>query len=107
MMTTTTAKPAWMVAHDREIAKYKASPSGKATKALYDAATKAGGSFVADLRRAQVELVVETYNGETSVYATWERELSEDERFVFPAVAFARAEAWVRKYAKANGWTVA
>lgn len=98
-------KQAWQVRWEAEVAKWKASPTGQATTALYAAAAKAG--FEAELRGMGVEVIVSTYGGKTSAHAEWDRELVEEtERYdeLFKPEVFERAQAWTKKYAAARGW---
>jgi hypothetical protein len=100
-------KEAWLVRWEAEVAKWKKSPTGQATTALYAAAAKAG--FEDALRRIHVEVCVSTYQGKTSAYAEWDLELQENDAFEFTAAdeaVFARAQAWTKKYAAARGWEV-
>lgn len=98
-------KEAWQVRWEREVAKWKATPGGQATTALYAAAAKAG--FEEELRGMGVEIFVSTFGGKTTAYAEWDREkVEETERYdeLFKPEVFARAEVWTKKYAAARGW---
>jgi len=97
-----TVKATWAELWERQVEAWKKTPAGQATTALYAAAEKAG--FGEALRSCQAEVVVSTYEGKTIAYPVWEQELREIEEFVFPEEAFARAEAWVAKYAAKKGW---
>lgn len=83
---------------------WKKTPEGQANLALRKAVVKVCGEMAEDLRLCQAEVVVETYQGKTTCYLTWERELREREDFVFPEQTYARAQEWLKKYATAKGW---
>lgn len=68
---------------------------------LFEAAKKAGMAH--ELARAQVEVCVREFKGKRTACITYEYELEEDENFVKPVEALARAKAFLAKLAPRYG----
>ncbi len=94
-------KMGWKEAWEREVARWKSTPEGKATIALYVAAEKAG--MACELRYAHVEVSFENgefclfYEAETKERPEWEEV---EPKF---AESFRRANEWLKKYAAKHG----